>query len=56
VTVSAEDARVIGGHLSRATVFTTVEVAVLDTGIPLRREFDPGTGYSELIVPDELSR
>jgi len=55
VVVSDEGGRVVGGHLSRAAVFTTVEVAVLDTGIALRREFDPGTGYSELVVPDEGS-
>lgn len=47
---NAKTQKLVGGHLRKASVFATVEIVVLETGIKLRREFDKETGFKELVV------
>lgn len=38
-----------GGHLARATVFSTAEVSIGELDYPLRRQADSYTGLNELV-------
>jgi uncharacterized protein len=52
ISVSTADGQVIGGHLCAGSLIrTTAEVLVMELpGWQLNREFDPATGYPELVV------
>ena len=51
LAVSDCEGKVFGGHLlDGCGVHTTAEICVLETPKPLKRVFDPETGYRELLV------
>lgn len=51
VALSGLDGLVIGGHLMEGClVHTTLEVVMMSLDDDLRREFDPDTGYKELVI------
>ncbi len=51
IAVSDQTGRVTGGHFKSGTIYTTCELAVgLFTGLVFSREFDPQSGYKELVV------
>lgn len=51
LSLSGLDGRVIGGHLMEGClVNTTLEVVLMSLEDDLTREFDPNTGYRELVI------
>lgn len=51
MALSGLDGLVIGGHLMEGClVHTTLEVVMMSLDDDLRREFDPDTGYKELVI------
>ena len=51
LAVSDRDGKVFGGHLKPGCiVHTTAELCILESDEPLKRVFDPKTGYRELFV------
>lgn len=51
LSLSGRDGSVIGGHLMEGClVHTTLELVLFALEADLTREYDPNTGYSELIV------
>ena len=52
IALAGEDMQVIGGHLCEGTlVNTTCEVVLLElSGVVFAKEFDPETGYNELLI------
>ena len=52
IALAGEDMQVLGGHLCEGTlVNTTCEVVLLEfDGITFSKEFDPETGYNELVI------
>ena len=52
IALAGEDMQVLGGHLCEGTlVNTTCEVVLLElSGITFSKEFDPETGYNELVI------
>ena len=52
IALAGEDMRVIGGHLCEGTLInTTCEVVLLELdGVTFSKEFDPETGYNELLI------
>ena len=54
LAVSDRDGKVTGGHLMNGClVHTTVELCILSSDVIFTREFDPKTGYNELVILDE---
>jgi predicted DNA-binding protein with PD1-like motif len=55
ISLSGEDLATLGGHLCEGcTVNTTCELVILELpGITIQKEFDPETGYDELIFQKE---
>jgi predicted DNA-binding protein with PD1-like motif len=53
IAVSDGEGHVIGGHLRKSCIInTTAEICILKSDLPLKRVFDPYTGYKELIIED----
>lgn len=51
LAVSDNEGRVTGGHLlDGSKVHTTVELCILRSDMVFTREFDPETGYNELVI------
>ena len=52
IALAGEDMQVLGGHLCEGTlVNTTCEVVLLElNGVVFTKEFDPETGYNELLI------
>ncbi len=52
ISVSDEEGNTIGGHLKNGCIVnTTAEVCILSIpNVKYKREFDPETGYEELII------
>ncbi len=51
LAVSDRSGAVIGGHLmSGSKVHTTVELCILSSEVIFRRDFDPETGFNELVI------
>ena len=52
IALAGEDMQVLGGHLCEGTLInTTCEVVLLELdGITFSKEFDPETGYNELVI------
>ena len=52
IALAGEDMQVLGGHLCEGTlVNTTCEVVLLElSGMTFSKEFDPETGYNELVI------
>lgn len=52
IALAGEDMQVIGGHLCEGTIVnTTCEVVLLElSGTEFSKEFDPETGYNELVI------
>ncbi|HHT18447.1 MAG: DUF296 domain-containing protein [Euryarchaeota archaeon] len=54
LAVADGNGHVTGGHLMEgSTVNTTVELCVLESDQIFKREFDPDTGFYELVILDE---
>ncbi len=54
LAVSDNKGVVTGGHLMNGCpVHTTVELCILTSDKIFKREFDPETGYNELVVKDD---
>ena len=54
LAVADDRGQVTGGHLMEGSpVNTTVELSILESDKIFRREFDPETGYNELVILDE---
>ncbi|MDD3754154.1 MAG: DNA-binding protein [Methanobacterium sp.] len=54
LAVADDSGHVTGGHLMEGSlVNTTVELCILDPDKIFKREFDPDTGYNELMILDE---
>ena len=53
LAVSDSEGVVTGGHLMNGSpIHTTVELCILTSDKTFKREFDPETGYNELVVKD----
>ena len=52
IALAGEDMQVIGGHLCEGTLInTTCELVLLElSGVVFAKEFDPETGYNELLI------
>ena len=55
ISLSREDLTTLGGHLMPGCIVnTTAEIAVLELpGVRFDTEFDPETGYDELVIRQE---
>lgn len=55
IALSKEDLSTIGGHLvPGCAVNTTCELVLMETGFTYDVEFDPETGYDEIIFKESL--
>jgi len=51
IAISDADGVVFGGHLKTGCiVHTTAEICIMEIDRPLKRVFDPKTGYKELVI------
>ncbi len=51
IAISDAEGHVMGGHLrSGCIINTTAEICILKSDKTLKREFDPKTGYKELVI------
>ncbi len=51
IAISDNEGHLTGGHLLKGcTINTTAEICILETEFPLKRVFDPETGYKELMI------
>ena len=52
IALAGENMQVLGGHLCEGTLInTTCEVVLLELdGVTFSKEFDPETGYNELLI------
>lgn len=54
IAISDYDGHVMGGHLRKGCIInTTAEICILESDLPLKRVFDPDTGYKELVINDK---
>ncbi len=54
IAISDSEGVVYGGHLLEGCiVYTTAEIAIIESQKVFTRTFDPKTGYKELVVEDE---
>lgn len=54
IAISDKEGHVIGGHLKKGCfINTTAEICIFKSHLPLKRVFDPKTGYKELVVDKE---
>jgi uncharacterized protein len=51
ISISDTEGNVYGGHLLEGcTVYTTAEIAIIESKMIFKRSYDPKTGYNELFV------
>jgi len=54
IAISDNDGHFMGGHLRKGCIInTTAEICILESDLPLKRVFDPDTGYKELVINDK---